>query len=76
MFTNHDYGACKAINKLLDDGTFPLQKKEGLAFTAVCKWAEQLEERLRVAAQRMKDLEAEVTQLQAKKKTVRKKKVD
>ena len=36
----------KGLNKILDEGTFHLKKKEVPAFAAICKWAEQLEKRV------------------------------
>ena len=46
MLTEKDRPFIQALNKLLDEATFPVKRREGAAFISVCRWAEGLEKKI------------------------------
>ena len=46
MFNSQDKAMLKGLNKLLDEATFPLKKREVAAFALVVKWLQDLDKRI------------------------------
>ena len=46
MFTKEDRAYIKALKKLIDEATFPLKKREVVAFSHVVNWLDDLENRM------------------------------
>ena len=46
MFTKEDLGYYKGLMKILDEGTFPLKKREVHSFAQVISWVQGLEARI------------------------------
>lgn len=49
MFKQEDLLLLKGLEKILNEATFPLKKREVAAFVAIMKWVEDLEENIKKA---------------------------